>query len=106
MSTSVLLVKLVKKDTDSDESFHQREKMYKEAVDKHNHMVFSTLKTIGERMKFVGKEYSNVRYMQNTGVITCFEENILPRGPNGSELPVNWNPYFDSGFDNRLEEYL
>ena len=99
MSTTVLLVKIEKKDAESDSSFHMRRKLYENSVYKHNQMVFSTLKTRGERMKFVGKEYRNVRYMQNTGVITCFEENILPRGPNGSELPINWNPYFDSGFD-------
>lgn len=99
MSTTVLLVKLVKKDTDTDESFHLRGKLYKSAIDKHNQMVFSTLKTREQRLKFVGKEYNCVRYMQNTGVTSCFEENILPRRPNGSELPINWNPYFDSGFD-------
>ena len=99
MSTTVLLVKIVKKDAESDSSFRMRRKLYKGSIDKHNQMVFSTLKTREQRLKFVGKEYRKVRYMQNTGVITCFEENILSRGPNGSELPVNWNPYFDSGFD-------
>ena len=99
MSTTVLLVKLVKKDTDSDESFHQRKKMYKKAVDKHNQMVFLTVKTRGERMKFVGEEYHRIKYMKNTGVITCFEDIVGYNSYNNNTPHVNWNPYFDSGFD-------
>jgi len=89
MSTSVLLVKLIKKDTESDSSFHMRGKLYKEAVDKHNHMIFNTIPNTNERNKFIGDEYNYVKYYNNS-TSTCFEEiyDLTPQ-----------NPYFDSGFD-------
>jgi len=113
MSDTVLMVKLIKKDTESDETFHGREKLYKSAIEKHNQMVFSTLKTRGQRLKFVGKEYERVRYMQNTGVITCFEDTCIERAyrrqrrasqtvevqRTGALIACDYNPYFDSGFD-------
>jgi dUTPase len=111
MSDTVLMLKLIKKDTESDEMFHGREKLYKSAIEKHNFMVFSTIKTIYGRNKFVGDEYHRVKYTQENAPVTCFEE-IICEPLNGTQsyrqsyrthslagMSRNYNPYFDSGFD-------
>jgi len=112
MSTTVLMVKLIKKDTESDETFHMREKLYKAAIEKHNQMVFSTLKTREARLKFVGIEYNRVKYTQDNGTEICFEDTCIERAyrrqrgasnaeaqRTGALIACDYNPYFDSGFD-------
>ena len=109
MSTTVLMVKLIKKDTESEQSFHMREKLYKAAIEKHNQMVFSTLKTREARLKFVGIEYNRVKYTQHNGTEICFEDMIASQISVAARSPVaarshtpitnDYNPYFDSGFD-------
>ena len=102
------MVKIIKKDTESDETFHRREKLYKAAIEKHNQMVFSTLKTREARLKFVGIEYNRVKYTQDNGTEICFEDTCIERAyrrqrrtsQKGEALiACDYNPYFDSGFD-------
>ncbi len=88
MSSTVLMVKLVKKN-ESDEVFDRRRKMYKAAINKHNGMVFNTIPNTDERRNFVGLEYDNIKYFKDF-VVTRFEESYSRQ---------ECNPYFDSGFD-------
>lgn len=88
MSSTVLMVKLVKKN-ENDEVFDRRRKMYKTAINKHNRMVFNTIPNTDERHNFVGLEYDNIKYFKDF-VVTRFEESYLRQ---------ECNPYFDSGFD-------
>ena len=43
MSNTIFMVKLVKRDTETDASFKMREHLYKKAIENHNLMVWSTL---------------------------------------------------------------
>ena len=63
---------------------------YKDSVINITNDIFNTEN--GERMRFVGKEAIVMLDIANANVIAVLK-SILPRGPNGSELPVNWNPY-------------
>ena len=113
MSNTVLMVKLIKKDTENDEIFHNREKLYKAAIEKHNRMVYLTLKIKGQRTKFVAsEEYNRVKYTQHNGTETCFEDTVYKtsyhppqdcpvyqRYEENSFIADDYNPYFDSGFD-------
>ena len=90
MSSTVLMVKLVKKN-ENDEVFDRRRKMYKAAINKHNGMIFNTIPNTDERRNFVGIEYNNIKYFKAFGGYTCFESSLI----FGQEC----NHYFDSGFD-------
>ena len=90
MSTTILLAKLVKKNTESDQDFNTREKLYKASIFKHNTMVWNTITNTDHRNDFIGNEYYEIKYFKDNGSTTCFEDSY-PKTPH--------NPYFDSGFD-------
>lgn len=106
MATSVLLIKLVKKDTESNETFHMRDKLYKNAVKQHNIMVFSRLKSVYEKTKFVGDDFNNIKFFNESGNPISFEETVkiandVSIATHSRPYPEysQYNPYYDSGFD-------
>lgn len=99
MSNTVLMIKLVKKDTENDSIFHAREKLYKEAIEKHNMMVWATIsKVYGGRAAirhlFKDKLYKNIMFTNEMGMETSFEKMV----DADTRYKMN-TPYYDSGFD-------
>ena len=100
MSNTVFMVKLVKRDTETDASFKMREHLYKKAIENHNLMVWSTLAAIkstrGRSNQFHThlKEYNNVNFIPYPGTVVNFE--TICQTDNRYK---QHNPYFDSGFD-------
>lgn len=106
MSSTVLMVKLVKKDTESNETFNTRKELYKKAIEKHNLMVFSTLKSYYEKTNFVGNEFKYIKYLDKHGNSISFEESVKRGNDRSMGSQSNnyieyseYNPYYDSGFD-------
>ena len=96
MSNTVFMVKLVKKDTETDASFKMRKHLYKKAIENHNLMVWSTLDPLILSNQFHThlKEYNNVNFIPYPGTVVNFE--TISQTDNRYK---QHNPYFDSGFD-------
>lgn len=105
MSNTVFMIKLVKRDTESDASFKMREHLYKKAIENHNLMVWSTLNHLAlsnpTHVNFNSsefhthlKEYNNVNFIPYPGTVVNFE--TICQTDNRYK---QHNPYFDSGFD-------
>jgi dUTPase len=88
MSNTILMIKLIQKENDI--LFNKRKKMYKNAVEKHNLMVWST--KINKDKVYGLYEYPDI-YFNNGETDITFEKTIETR------KYTRYDPNFDSGFD-------
>tara|TARA_B100000795_G_scaffold101890_2_gene75066 strand:+ start:60 stop:920 length:861 start_codon:yes stop_codon:yes gene_type:complete len=87
MSNTVFMIKLIKKENDI--LFNKRKKLYENAIEKHNLMVWSTRSNKNEiDTRFNSKDYRNIQVGDET-----FEKIIENR------KYTQYDPHFDSGFD-------
>ena len=90
--SKVLLMKVEKKNTESEQVFKQRLSLYKNAANSHNMMVWNTLTDSEKNNEFntVRGCYNYTNFVMNNG--TTFESSNVHQNSK-------YNPYFDSGFD-------